>query len=205
MIEFGVVNRAIEEIARDQKITVIEYDDIGASGLRVLVQAAGALIPGVGTVASELLGKLNTVSITAWLPLVETVVLLSEAACSTPERKLITFAHELCHCKQIEAVGGPQATVNYLGSGKLRARAEADGAATGMWVQYLLTGALPDPNLAVSKLAGELYHLPAEDLGLAEESILGHLDSMREGGPNLKAARLVEAWLLKHAPGEIRL
>ncbi len=72
-------------------------------------------------------------------------------------------------------------------------------------MQYLLTGALPDPNLAVSKLAGELYHLPAEDLGLAEESILGHLDSMREGGPNLKAARLVEAWLLKHAPGEIRL
>lgn len=205
MIEFKVADRAIEEIAKAENVTVIEYEDIGASGLRVLIQAAGALIPGTAGVSAELLGKLSTVSITSWVPLVGNVVLLSEAACSTPENKLVTFAHELCHAKQIDAAGPAQAAVNYLGSGKMRARAEADGAACGMWVRYLLTGVLPTEEQVERTWNASLYHLDAEDTAFARESIYGHLDSMRDGGPNLRAARLVEKWLLDHEPGVIRL
>ena len=57
---------------------------------------------------------------------------------AAPEGRAL-LAHELTHVVQIEAAGRAQAVADYT-SGELRAQREADAAAAGRWMRYVLTG-----------------------------------------------------------------
>lgn len=175
----------------------------------IVVTAAKALVgalPGVARplvgVALDPLGDLVArVSVTVPVPLMQPVVVLSDAAMRDPVSEAATLLHEAVHAAQIEAAGRAQAVADYT-SGELRAQREADAAAAGRWLRYVLTGELPDPTRL-----GDLYCLDAGDAALALVVQRAHVETIRAGlVPNVRACIAAARWL--HAspivPDEIR-
>lgn len=167
---------------------------------RAALDALDDALPVIAPLTGAVLDRLGHVSVTLPTPL-GTVILLSEAACETPEALLATAAHECQHAAQIEARGGFGTAVDYLGSGELRARAEADAYMVGVWVVYLLTGQRPDIRGAMLSLAGPVYHLAPADVSLGRGVMESHLAAIEAGlCPPLSVARDVLALLRAEAP-----
>ncbi len=171
---------------------------------RALIGALPAALRGVSSIV---LGSLEersaTTTVTIATPL-DPVIVLSPAAVADPVTEAATLAHEWCHVAQVAHAGRVQSVVDYLGSGELRAQRVADAAAAGVWMRYVLTGALPDdaPSLA------DLYRLDAGDAALARSIIASHLATIRAGVcPPLDVCVRLAQWL--HAtpldvPDEVR-
>lgn len=148
------------------------------------VSLFGALVDALPSslqpVASVVLGPLEDlsarVSVTIATP-ASPVIVLSPAAVADDVSHAATLAHEWCHVGQIARAGRVQSAVDYLGSGELRAQREADAAACGLWMRYVLTGDLPE----TAPTLGDLYHLDAGDAALARGILASHLATIRAG------------------------
>ncbi len=97
-----------------------------------------------------------------------------------------------------------QAVVDYL-NGELRAQREADAAAAGRWLRYVLTG--EEALLSAPPPLSDLYCLDAGDAALAVALMRSHVETMRAGlvppiGSCVAAARWLRASPL--VPDEIR-
>lgn len=145
-----------------------------------------------GVVLSTLETLSQRVSVT-----IGTVVILSPAAVADDVTHGATIAHEFVHRSQEAREGIVQAAVDYT-SGELRAQREADAAAAGLWMRYVLTGDLPDD----APTLGDLYHLDAGDSAMARQIIAAHLATIRAGVcPNLDVCVVLARWL--HAQTDI--
>ena len=135
------------------------------------------------------------------VPLLQPVIVLSQTAVADPVSEAATLLHELTHVVQIEAAGRAQAVADYT-SGELRAQREADAAASGRWMRYVLTGELPD----AARLS-DLYCLDAGDAALAVAIQQAHVETIRKGlVPNVRACVAAARWLRASplVPDEIR-
>ena len=161
----------------------------------------GVLPEALRGVASIVLGSLEersaTVSVTLATPL-DPVVVLSPAAVADDVMHCCVLVHEGCHVATIARDGRAQVIVDYLGSGELRAQREADAAAAGLWMRYVLTGDLP----ADAPTLSDLYHLDAGDAAMARAIIAAHLATIRAGVcPNLDVCVVLARWF--HAQDDI--
>jgi hypothetical protein len=87
-------------------------------------------------------------------------------------------------------------SIDYVASPELRARAEADAYAVGLFVGYLLTGMLPTLDGALASLSSDTYHLAADEVALGRGVLESHLTTMASGlCPPLTIAVDVLAWL----------
>lgn len=144
-----------------------------------------------GGVLSSLDDLSQRVSVTIATPL-DPVIVLSPAAVADPVTEAATLAHEWCHVAQIAHAGRAQSVVDYLGSDELRAQREADAAAAGLWMRYVLTGDLP----ADAPTLGDLYHLDAGDAAMARAIIASHLATIRAGVcPPLDVCVRLSQWI----------
>lgn len=187
---------------------VVRPDDPAAALLRLGVGALAAALPPVArTLAAPLVGVLEkraegvSVTVPAFLPGALPVVALSRAAVADPVTTSCTLTHEVSHAGQIGRAGDVQAVADYL-NGELRAQREADAAAAGRWMRFVLTGEMPD---AVP--LSDLYCLDAGDAALAVALMRSHVETMRAGlvppiGSCVAAARWLRASPL--VPDEIR-
>lgn len=182
--------------------TVIRPGDVAHVAIVGLYRALVGVLPSaLRGVTSIILGGLEersaTVSVTLATPL-DPVVVLSPAAVADDVTHAATVAHEGCHVATIARDGRAQTVVDYLGSGELRAQREADASAAGLWMRYVLTGALPDD----APTLGDLYHLDAGDAAMARQIIAAHLATIRAGVvPNLDVCVVLAKWF--HAQTDI--
>lgn len=161
------------------------------------------LVPGSAVAVDALLKHLDEWSSTFPLP-VGTVCLLSKKAVSEPLLETRTKVHEATHAYQIKEAGGIQAAVDYLGSGNLRALRESSACVAALWVDYLLTGNLPDATTATESLRRNLYHLDKGEtelaVGNAQYAINGILSKVV---PPYAVAIETLRWLRINAPTKI--
>jgi hypothetical protein len=188
--------RAFARHVLEPHATVIRPGDPGREVAVLLVRALAGLLPGVARAAlSPLLDAVDEhagrVSVTLPTPL-GTVVVLSPAAVADPVTEACTLLHERVHADQVRDAGGTvQAASDYLGSGELRAQREADAAAGGAWLRYVLTGALP----AGAKLS-PIYHLSDDEQNLALDLRASHAATIAAGlVPPLRACVDAARWL----------
>jgi len=182
-------------------------DPAHAVALGVYRALVGALPDALRGVAGIVLGSLEersaTVSVTLATP-ADPVIVLSPAAVADPITEACTLAHEWCHVAQIAHTGRAQTVVDYLGSGELRAQREADAAAAGLWLRYVLTGDLP----ADAPTLSDLYHLDTGDAALARGVVASHLATIRAGAcPPLDVCVRLAQWLMAtplDVPDEVR-
>ena len=179
---------------------VVRPDDPAASLLRLGVGALAAALPSVArTLAAPLVGLVESraanvsVTVPAFIPGVLPVVVLSRVAVADAVSLSVTSLHEVTHAVQIGRAGNVQAVADYL-NGELRAQREADAAAAGRWMRYVLTGA---PTFAVP--LSDLYCLDAGDAALAVALMLSHIETMRAGlVPPLESCVAAARWLRSH-------
>ena len=190
-------------LASLHRTTIVTPDDAPARAARAILGAVGRSLPALGSLADELMVRASRVSVTLPTP-GGSLVILSPAAVSDPLRYAMTVAHEIVHATQRDEAGAVQVAVDYLAAPELRARAEADAYAVGLWVAYLLTGVLPTVDAAVASLSSDTYHLEPEHVELGRGVLLSHVETMAQGlPPPLSVAVEVLAWLQAHAPEAI--
>ena len=190
-------------LASLHRTTIVTPDDAPARAARAILGAVGRSLPALGSLADELMVRASRVSVTLPTP-GGSLVILSPAAVSDPLRYAMTVAHEIVHATQRDEAGAVQVAVDYLAAPELRARAEADAYAVGLWVAYLLTGVLPTVDAAVASLSSDTYHLEPEHVELGRGVLLSHVETMTQGlPPPLSVAVEVLAWLQAHAPEAI--
>ena len=188
-------------LARIHLTHVVAPTDPAAVIARGLLSALTRVVPPPGgEILASIEASAERVSTTFPTPF-GVVIVLSQGAVADPVEYAATIAHEHQHAAQIHARGGVGAAVDYLGSGELRARAEADAYAVGVAVRWMLTGQLPTLDQALAPEASGLYHLSAGDLELARGVLASHLETMHAGLlPPLSVAREVHAWLASAHP-----
>jgi len=184
--------------------TVATPDDGPVAVAAALLRALAAAVPGSAPVVDGVLSHAARVSVTVPTPL-GTLVVLSTAALATPLTRARTVVHEAVHAWQIVQLGGPQTAVDYLGSGELRALREAHACVAAAWVEYLLTGHLPEEaDAVVASLGSHLYHLDEGERALARGVAASSLATIRAGHcPPIEVCRVVLAWLRAEAPETI--
>ena len=189
------------QLAKLHLTHVVVPTDPTAVVARGLLTTLAHLVPApANDVLAAIEASAERVSTTFPTP-VGTVIMLSKAAVADPITFCATVAHEHQHAVQIAKRGGFGAAVDYLESGELRARAEADAYAVGVAVRWMLTGQLPTLDQALAPEASGLYHLSAGDLELARGVLASHLETMHAGLlPPLSVAREVHAWLASAHP-----
>ena len=179
---------------------VIGPTDPGAVVAQGVMGILLRLVPAAAPVINLIESANERISTTFPTPL-GTFIVLSQAAVATPLEHASTVAHEHQHAVQIHARGGVGAAIDYLGSGELRARAEADAYAVGLAVRWFLLGAVPTDDDAMASLGGGTYHLDTGELDLARGVIASHLASMRAGlCPPITVALEVLSWLRSRHP-----
>ena len=184
-----------DHLASLHRATIVAPSDPAAVGARAIVSALAHLSPVLDSLAADLETHLESVSVTIPTPY-GSLILLSPSAVADPTRYALTAAHECQHAAQREALGWGQVIIDYVGSPELRARAEADAYACGLYVGYLLTGILPLASEAMDSLASATYHLAPEDIELARGVVESHLESMAAGlPPPIAVAVEAHAWL----------
>lgn len=186
--------------ARHGGATVVTHDSPGVAVGLALVRYVRGLSPLVGAVAPDL----SRVSVTLPIPGIGTLIVLSPAAVADAVSYAETVAHECCHSHQAAAAGAFQSDVDYIGSGELRATREAQAYVVGLWVRYLLTGALPTAEDAMASLASGLYHLAPEEVELARGIVTSGVETMAGGAiPPYAVAVDAYHWLCEHTPDAI--
>ena len=185
------------------RTTIVEPGDAPAVAARAMLAALGRGVPALADLVAALEVRASHVSVTIPTP-AGSLVILSPAAVADPMRYASTVAHEVTHAKQRDDAGFAQVAVDYVASPELRARAEADAYAVGLWVEYLLTGSFPTADDAVRSLSSDTYHLAAEEVELGRGVLESHLATMAQGlPPPLPVAVEALAWLRAHAPDAI--
>jgi len=184
-----------DHLASLHRATIVAPSDPAAVGARAIIAALAHLSPALDEIAADLETHLERVSITIPTP-GGSLILLSPSAVADPWLYAMTAAHECQHAAQREALGFGQVIIDYVGSPELRARAEADAYACGLYVGFLLTGVLPLASEAMASLASATYHLAPEDIELARGVVESHLESMSSGlPPPITVAVEAHAWL----------
>ena len=182
--------------------TIVTRDE-GPVGVALdIVRTLARLIsPALAAALDTLDVATGRVSTTLPLP-TGTLIVLSPAAVADALAHARTLIHEAVHARQIQDLGGWQATVDYLGSGELRALREAHACVAAAWLEYLLTGELPtDPSDVVRSLESHLYLLNEGERELARGIAASNLETIREGGiPPLHVCLDLLGWLREHAP-----
>lgn len=202
-IPMSLSHALVAHLAAKRGATVVGPDDAPARVARALLSAVGRGVPALSTLVAELEMRADRVSVTVPTP-AGTVIVLSLAAVADPLRYAMTGAHEMQHDAQLDQGGAVRTSIDYVASPELRARAEADAYAVGLWVGYLLTGMLPSLDDALRSIAGETYHLEAEHVDLARGVLESHLATMAAGVcPPLTIALDVLTWLRAEHPDAI--
>ena len=179
---------------------VVTPDDAPAVAARAMLSALARVAPVLSDLVAELEVRADRVSVTVPTP-AGTVIVLSPAAVADPLRYAATVAHEMQHAQQLDAGGAVRTSIDYVASPELRARAEADAYAVGLFVRYALTGSLPRADDAVASLSSDTYHLAPEEVTLGAGVLASHLATMAAGGvPPLTVAVDVLAWLRSEHP-----
>ena len=185
------------------RTTIVEPDDAPARVARAILSALGHGVPALASLVADLEVRASRVSVALPTP-GGSLVVLSPAAVADPLRYAVTVAHELVHAEQRDAAGAVQVAADYLAAPELRARAEADAYACGLWVAYLLTGVLPTVDAAVQALSSDTYHLAPDEVELGRGVLLSHVETIAQGlAPPLRVAVEVLAWLRANAPEAI--
>jgi len=185
------------------RTTIVEPDDAPARVARAILSALGHGVPALASLVADLEVRASRVSVTLPTP-GGSLVILSPAAVVDPLRYAVTVAHELVHAEQRDAAGAVQVAADYLAAPELRARAEADAYAVGLWVAYLLTGVLPTVDAAVRSLSSDTYHLAPDEVELGRGVLLSHVETIAQGlAPPLRVAVEALAWLRANAPEAI--
>jgi len=185
------------------RTTIVEPDDAPARVARAILSALGRGVPALASLVADLEVRASRVSVALPTP-GGSLVILSPAAVADPLRYAVTVAHELAHAEQRDAAGAVQVAADYLAAPELRARAEADAYAVGLWVAYLLTGVLPTVDAAVQALSSDTYHLAPDEVDLGRGVLLSHVETIAQGlAPPLRVAVEVLAWLRANAPEAI--
>ena len=185
------------------RTTIVEPDDAPARVARAILSALGHGVPALASLVADLEVRASRVSVALPTP-GGSLVVLSPAAVADPLRYAVTVAHELVHAEQRDAAGAVQVAADYLAAPELRARAEADAYAVGLWVAYLLTGVLPTVDAAVQALSSDTYHLAPDEVELGRGVLLSHVETIAQGlAPPLRVAVEVLAWLRANAPEAI--
>jgi hypothetical protein len=184
-----------DHLASLHRATIVAPSDPAAVGARAILAALAHFAPALDELAADLETHLERVSVTIPTP-GGSLILLSPSAVSDPMRFAMTAAHECQHAAQREALGFGQVVIDYIGSPELRARAEADAYACGLYVGFLLTGILPLASEAMDSLASSTYHIAPEDIELARGVVESHLETMAAGlPPPIAVAVEAHAWL----------
>ena len=187
-------------LAASRGAHVVTPDEAPARAARALLAALARVAPVLSDLAAELEVRANRVSVTVPTP-AGPVIVLSPSAVADPERYAATVAHEMQHAQQLDAGGAVRTSIDYVASPELRARAEADAYAVGLFVRYALTGSLPRADDAVASLSSDTYHLAPEEVTLGAGVLASHLATMAAGGvPPLTVAVDVLAWLRSEHP-----
>jgi hypothetical protein len=185
------------------RTTIVEPDDAPARVARAILSALGHGVPALASLVASLEVRASRVSVTLPTP-GGSLVILSPAAVVDPLRYAVTVAHELVHAEQRDAAGAVQVAADYLAAPELRARAEADAYAVGLFVAYLLTGVLPAIDDAVASLSSDTYHLAPDEVELGRGVLLSHVETIAQGlAPPLRVAVEALAWLRANAPASI--
>lgn len=131
------------------------------------------------------------------------LVPLSEASVATIEDEVETIVHEAQHGAQ-EADGGLfQTAVDYTVA-ELRARAEADAYAAGLFARYLVTGVPVTEDEAAARLTAGPYHLAASEIDLARRIVRSHVATINAGlCPPISAAIETLEFLRRTDPSAI--
>jgi len=131
-----------EHLAGETSAVVTSHDDGAMVVAGTLLRTLAAMVKGAEPIVDLVLARGERTSVTLPTPL-GTIVVLARAASASPVAYARTITHEAVHAGQVQRLGGLQASVDYLGSGELRAVREADAYAAGLWTEFLLTGELP--------------------------------------------------------------
>ena len=178
---------------------VVTPDEAPARAARALLAALARVAPVLSDLVAELEVRANRVSVTVPTP-AGPVIVLSPSAVADPERYAATVAHEMQHAVQLHGQAVAQ-SIDYVASPELRARAEADAYAVGLFVRYALTGSLPRADDAVASLSSDTYHLAPDEVALGRGVLESHLTTMAAGlCPPLTIAVDVLAWLRAEHP-----
>ena len=203
MIPMSLSRALVAHLATKHPATVVSQGDGIGAAARALLDAAARVSPVVDAIVDELLARTARVSVTVPTP-GDPLIVLSPAAVADPLRYAMTGAHEMQHAVQLAAGGAVRTSIDYVASPELRARAEADAYAVGLWVGYLLTGMLPTAAEALASIGGETYHLAADEVQLAAGVMESHLATMAAGQcPPLTIALDVLEWLRAEHPDAI--
>jgi len=183
-------------------LTYLDPRDAAAGlGLRVVSDALHAATAFVQRTFGVVIPMpdLDTVSLTLG-PLVP----LSEASVATLEDEVETIVHEAQHGAQQQDGGTLQATVDYLLSPELRARAEADAYAAGLFARYLVTGIPVTEDEAAARLTSGPYHLAPPEVDFARRIVRSHVATINAGlCPPISAAIEAYAFLRRTDPAAI--
>lgn len=187
---------------------ILDHDHPAIEGVFVALKALCALVPVAGVLAIKELEKLEAsrehVTMTLPVPWGGAVVLLSKHAKDNPDTYANIISHEAEHARIVKALGTWQSTVDYVASTEMRAAREAPAYSIGAWVEYLLTGKVPNLSGPTASLTSSTYHLPAEDSELALNIVRSNLETMKAGTcPPLSVAKEVYFWLKQNAPMSI--
>lgn len=178
---------------------VVTPDEAPARAARALLSALARAVPALSDLVAELEVRADRVSVTAPTP-AGPVIILSPSAVADPERYAATVAHEMQHAVQLHGQAVAQ-SIDYVASPELRARAEADAYAVGLWVHYLLTGVLPTADDAIASLSSDTYHLAPDEVTLGGGVLASHLATMAQQlCPPLTVAAEVLLWLRAEHP-----
>lgn len=200
MITAPIARALGAHLAAKHGALVVGPDDAPAVAARAILSALGRAVPVLSDLVAELEVRAARVSVTVPTP-AGTAIILSPAAVADPVRYACTVAHEMQHDVQLDQGGAVRTSIDYVASPELRARAEADAYAVGLWVAYLLTGVLPTLDAAIESLSSETYHLAADEVALGRGVLESHLASMTAGlCPPLTIAVDVLAWLRSTHP-----
>jgi len=189
-------------LAAARGLHVAQWDSVTARAIRLGLDLA-ASIPGAGVLVDA--ASLRDPRISRCIPSpAGALVLLSQGTHDDPVQYVESLAHEVTHAGQLATVGSVQGTIDYLGSGELRATREAQAYVVGLFARYLVTGALPTEADAMARLGGGLYHLDAGELELARGVVRSGLATIKAKlSPPYAVALDVLAWLRTHAPEAI--
>jgi hypothetical protein len=187
---------------------VVRPGDPAAALLRLGAGALAAALPTVArTLAAPVVGLVESraasvsVTVPAFVPGLRPVVVLSRAALADPVSTSLALMHEVTHALQVGSAGNAQAVADYL-HGELRAQREADAAAAGRWMHYVLTG-----QLTIVAPLSDFYCLDAQDAVLALRLMGSHVETMRAGVlPPIESCVAAARWLRASpvVPDEIR-
>lgn len=166
--------------------------DVITAARRALVDVVPeAVRPLVRLALAEVDRSADHVSVTVAMPGRRPLVVLSPAAVADAVELACTIVHECVHVDQIHRVGMAQAVADYALSPESRAQREADAYGAGLWLRYVLTGAVPE-----AEPLPDLYRLDADAQALAVGVLRSHVATIRAGAvPPLVVCRDAARWL----------